>query len=155
MELCANTNAISNADRTKCEIWTRVMGYHRPVSQYNFGKKSEFYSRVYFRATNDENAKLINRYGGSLSATAPAKPKLLLFTTNTCPKCPAVKSWMQDNQVEYFGIDNTMLNFWDIADKYNVRSVPTLLAVDEQGKEIWRASELSEIQQKEIEHKNV
>jgi thioredoxin-related protein len=154
MELCANTNSVSNENRTRCEIWTRVMGYHRPVSQYNFGKKSEFYSRVYFRATNDENSKLINRYGGSLSATAPAKPKLLLFTTNTCPKCPAVKSWMQENQVEYFGIDNTMLNFWEIADKYNVRSVPTLLAVDEQGKEIWRASELSEIQQKEIEHKN-
>ena len=61
---------------------------------------------------------------------------------------------MTENEVEYFGIDNTMLNFWDIADKYNVRSVPTLLAVDEQGKEVWRASELSEIQQKEIAHKN-
>ncbi len=28
-----------------CEIWTRVMGYHRPVSQYNRGKKSEFRER--------------------------------------------------------------------------------------------------------------
>ena len=43
------------------------MGYHRPVSQYNFGKKSEFYSRVYFKAANDENAKLINRYGGGVN----------------------------------------------------------------------------------------
>ena len=32
----------------KCEIWTRVMGYHRPVSEFNKGKKSEFKERVYF-----------------------------------------------------------------------------------------------------------
>lgn len=125
------------------------MGYHRPVSQYNFGKKSEFYSRTYFKASNDENAKLINRYGGALQGST-GKPKLLLFSTNTCPKCPAVRSWLEGASIEYFGIDNTMLNFWDMADKYNVRSVPTLLAVDEKGKEIWRATELSEIQQKQI-----
>ncbi len=129
------------------------MGYHRPVSQYNFGKKSEFYSRTYFKAANDENAKLVNRYGGSLTETALTKPKLLLFSTNTCPKCPAVRSWLETSEVEFFGIDNTMLNFWDMADKYNVRSVPTLLAIGEDGKEIWRASELSEIQQKEIHRK--
>ncbi len=32
----------------KCEIWTRVMGYHRPVSEFNKGKKNEFKERVYF-----------------------------------------------------------------------------------------------------------
>ncbi|NOZ13997.1 MAG: ribonucleoside triphosphate reductase [Acidobacteria bacterium] len=31
-----------------CEIWTRVMGYHRPVSQFNRGKKSEYRERVCF-----------------------------------------------------------------------------------------------------------
>lgn len=34
--------------RTKCEVYTRVMGYHRPVSQFNEWKKSEYYSRTYF-----------------------------------------------------------------------------------------------------------
>jgi len=31
-----------------CEVWTRVMGYHRPVSQYNKGKKSEYRERRCF-----------------------------------------------------------------------------------------------------------
>ena len=31
-----------------CEIWTRVMGYHRPVSQFNRGKKSEYAQRQLF-----------------------------------------------------------------------------------------------------------
>lgn len=34
--------------RTRCEIYTRVMGYYRPVTQFNNGKKSEFYTRKYF-----------------------------------------------------------------------------------------------------------
>lgn len=35
--------------RTRCEVWTRVMGYHRPVSQFNKGKQSEHRERVHFR----------------------------------------------------------------------------------------------------------
>jgi ribonucleoside-triphosphate reductase len=31
-----------------CEIWTRVMGYHRPVSSFNKGKQGEFHERVFF-----------------------------------------------------------------------------------------------------------
>lgn len=31
------------------EIWTRVMGYHRPVSQFNKGKQSEHRERRFFR----------------------------------------------------------------------------------------------------------
>ena len=31
-----------------CEVWTRVMGYHRPVSSFNAGKKGEFYERTFF-----------------------------------------------------------------------------------------------------------
>lgn len=30
------------------EVWTRVMGYHRPVSQFNTGKKSEHAERKFF-----------------------------------------------------------------------------------------------------------
>lgn len=35
--------------RTPCEVWTRVMGYHRPVSQFNKGKQSEHFERQHFQ----------------------------------------------------------------------------------------------------------
>ncbi|CAD7288162.1 hypothetical protein LMG8286_01168 [Campylobacter suis] len=39
-----------NADkRTKCVVYTRVMGYHRPVESFNLGKKGEHKERVKFR----------------------------------------------------------------------------------------------------------
>ncbi|GEA83741.1 ribonucleoside triphosphate reductase [Cellulomonas gelida] len=33
----------------ECEVWTRVMGYHRPVSSFNVGKKGEHAERTHFR----------------------------------------------------------------------------------------------------------
>jgi len=39
---------VAQPKRTRCEIWTRVMGYHRPVSHFNIGKKAEHYSRKHF-----------------------------------------------------------------------------------------------------------
>lgn len=37
------------ARRQRCEIWTRVMGYHRPVSQFNVGKRREQRERRTYR----------------------------------------------------------------------------------------------------------
>lgn len=45
----ANTVVLEDKDRTKCEIWTRVMGYHRPVSAFNPGKQQEVAERLYFK----------------------------------------------------------------------------------------------------------
>ncbi|WP_418847925.1 anaerobic ribonucleoside-triphosphate reductase [Parasutterella sp.] len=42
------TLGIKDSERTKCEIWTRVMGYHRPIDSFNVGKKGEVAERKYF-----------------------------------------------------------------------------------------------------------
>lgn len=34
--------------RSKCLVYTRVMGYHRPVESFNVGKKGEHKQRTYF-----------------------------------------------------------------------------------------------------------
>lgn len=39
---------LNDSERQPCEIWTRVMGYHRPMSSFNIGKKGEFHERKYF-----------------------------------------------------------------------------------------------------------
>ncbi|MEI6035106.1 MAG: anaerobic ribonucleoside-triphosphate reductase [Verrucomicrobiae bacterium] len=36
---------LPDSERTRCEVWTRVMGYHRPVSQWNLGKQAEHAER--------------------------------------------------------------------------------------------------------------
>jgi hypothetical protein len=43
-----NVANLNDEERTRCEIWTRVMGYHRPVSAFNAGKRAEHEERQYF-----------------------------------------------------------------------------------------------------------
>ena len=44
-----NKVTLNNDERQRCEVWTRVMGYYRPVSQFNLGKKSEHRERLHFK----------------------------------------------------------------------------------------------------------
>lgn len=44
-----NELKLSDEERTKCEIWTRVMGYYRPISAFNKGKQSEYKDRLCFK----------------------------------------------------------------------------------------------------------
>jgi hypothetical protein len=50
-ETCHLIQALSLSDdeRQPCEVWTRVMGYHRPVASFNIGKKGEHAERRFFQ----------------------------------------------------------------------------------------------------------
>lgn len=39
-------------ERSKCLVYTRVMGYHRPVESFNIGKKGEHRQRTLFHEQN-------------------------------------------------------------------------------------------------------
>lgn len=39
---------LNGVKRTVCEVWTRAMGYCRPICNFNKGKKSEYKERKYF-----------------------------------------------------------------------------------------------------------
>lgn len=44
----ADAPVLPDHERQRCEVWTRVMGYHRPVSAFNVGKQGEFNERRHF-----------------------------------------------------------------------------------------------------------
>ena len=45
---------LRDEERTRCEVWTRVMGYHRPINSWNKGKQSEHRERCYFHEPEDK-----------------------------------------------------------------------------------------------------
>ena len=53
---CGVEPTLSDSERQPCEVWTRVMGYHRPVSSFNVGKQGEHQERRFFAepATADQ-----------------------------------------------------------------------------------------------------
>ena len=48
--------------RTPCQVYTRVMWYLRPVSNFNIWKKSEFYSRKYFDEQKSSNSEFVRKF---------------------------------------------------------------------------------------------
>jgi ribonucleoside-triphosphate reductase len=40
------------AERTRCEVYSRVVGYLRPVNTWNEGKIAEFHDRKTFISVN-------------------------------------------------------------------------------------------------------
>ncbi len=48
------TTELRPEERQPCEVWTRVMGYHRPVSEFNIGKKAEHAERLHFQESSTQ-----------------------------------------------------------------------------------------------------
>ena len=47
---------LADDERQPCEVWTRVMGYHRPVDSFNAGKRAEHAERRFFKLPESERA---------------------------------------------------------------------------------------------------
>jgi len=60
------------------------MGYLRPVAFFNIGKKSEFYSRKYFKNPESPNTQFVAKYGrlsvcqGKVSVPCPVKKEMVV-----------------------------------------------------------------------------
>ena len=46
------------AKKIKCEVYSRVVGYFRPVQNWNEGKKQEFFERKEFCETSSLNTNV-------------------------------------------------------------------------------------------------
>ncbi len=45
---------LQDSERTRCAIYTRVMGYHRPIHTWNIGKQQEHADRKLFLEATGE-----------------------------------------------------------------------------------------------------
>jgi anaerobic ribonucleoside-triphosphate reductase len=48
---------LPSSERTRCEVWSRVMGYHRPVASWNAGKQGEYRDRIPYRMPSGESLR--------------------------------------------------------------------------------------------------
>ena len=45
---------LKNVKGTECEVYSRIVGYFRPVKQWNNGKQEEFEDRAEFELAHEE-----------------------------------------------------------------------------------------------------
>mgnify|MGYP000736080368 FL=1 len=80
--------------KEKTEVWSRITGYYRPVQNWNEGKAQEFKDRTEYKSSNqtfDESCHQLNASKTIQTLEKNKKADTLLFTTPTCPNCPAAK----------------------------------------------------------------
>ena len=89
-----------------CEVYSRVVGYFRPVHNWNIGKKQEFNERLEFSEmqsmTNPKaKAQIVPLVNGGSETIDYYK----IFTFPNCDKCETVKSYLKEKDYKGEVID--------------------------------------------------
>ncbi len=75
--------------------------------------------------------------------------RIYALVTTSCGNCPAVKKYLREHVTEHNVriINETHQDFLSICRQFNATQAPTVLLVDDDGKEVWRASDVEELQE--------
>ena len=117
----------------KTEVYSRIIGYYRPVQNWNDGKLQEYANRTEYDIDHS-SLKRPTRSVVTLSNFAEdvevkvEQPQDIkyLFTTKTCPNCRLVKEYLKN--VPYVTIDAE--ENMELARRYGVMQAPTLVVVN-------------------------
>lgn len=164
-EIAALKTELAHVRGTETEIYTRIVGYYRPVKNWNKGKKEEYGQRVEFCVSeNTPQQQEVELVADNANTTEESKEemestttilvnekgsirKYKLFYSDNCPGCPPVKQAL--HQIELAGEEvnaNTSEGLQE-ALKNNVTGTPTVLFYDEGGNVIKKAHTPAQIRQ--------
>ncbi|MFX0087397.1 MAG: ribonucleoside triphosphate reductase, partial [Candidatus Hodarchaeota archaeon] len=142
------------------EVYSRIVGYFRPISKWNDGKTQEFNERKVFKIgksslsdmqdltsqTNSSDETVSDLVGEvPRSTAASAKPTngtyIALFISETCPKCRPFKAQISNrvNPSKIKTINTATEEGIRLAEVFNITKVPTAIILDND-KEYFRFS---------------
>jgi len=114
----------------RTEVYARITGYYRPVSNFNDGKYEEYKERKSYAPTITG----LKFTEASASVTpdninTTMKDQLLLFTTPTCPNCKMLKETGILSKYDISEVDATAPENTDLVNEFNIMSAPTLVVI--------------------------
>jgi len=125
----------------KCDVYSRVVGYFRPVNNWNKGKRQEYDERKAFIVES------VKKSQQSLAGWGSSVAQCLLITTQTCPNCSMAKQMLTDTtKLPLAIIDASTDEGFEIAKKYGVSSVPTAVFIDKNDELITKEFGIEKIQ---------
>jgi ribonucleoside-triphosphate reductase len=154
-DLAAAREALSHAEGTPAEVYSRIVGYYRSVRNWNRGKREEYGERKLFRLSPE--LRVVETPDAKTPAAVPAYParpgaarkarkdkagmegRLLLFVRPACPACPSAKA-----AASRLGIPVDLVNADTEAGmaeavRRQVFSTPTAILLTDDGEELGRA----------------
>jgi ribonucleoside-triphosphate reductase len=152
---------LSQAEGTPTEVYSRIVGYYRSVRNWNAGKREEYGQRLAFAMPSGDapKGKVEPPLAKSMpAAEAPRRPAamvppaiasfrdgVLVFTREACPNCPPVANYVQASGMKAVFVDVDKAEGLALARDLGVMATPTVLALDGEGRESFRAFDLKSL----------
>jgi ribonucleoside-triphosphate reductase len=149
---------LGRVEGTPTEVYSRIVGYYRSVRNWNAGKREEYGQRLVFGMPSGESMRSVpERAGGAgeeavqaaaapnvvaSSGTAGVRDGVLVFTREACPNCSPVANYVISSGMKAVFVDVDRAEGLELARGYGVMATPTVLALDGEGRESFRAFDL-------------
>ncbi len=121
------------------EVYARIVGYYRSLSNWNVGKSREYQERLVY------NNPELNGFKGLRKGVEMDNLSVHLVTKEHCPRCPAMKQALMMNVDEYMEHDAGTDEGFEFAKKYSISSTPTVLVLLGNGNEARRITDPNDI----------
>jgi ribonucleoside-triphosphate reductase len=155
---------------SETEVYSRIVGYYRPVKQWNVGKKEEFKDRLEYteeKALNEKMEVVVETDGtvcaeehDFLSNNGSVVSRFRVFSLPNCDKCAAAKEYLAGTQVAGetvdLGSDEGLKEFRNVykelKDKIHRNAdgslpIPTILLYDSDDKLVTVAHHVDQVKQ--------
>lgn len=149
-------NELQTVQGTTTEVYTRIVGYYRSVTNWNKGKRQEYDERVTFSAYKPEIADINEAIQPAtlketIASSAPIFSDSIAyysyFYRNTCPKCPPVKKYINNLPIDGKDINVDNDSGIEQAIVHNVTASPTVIFFDHSGEELFRANDIEKLEE--------
>ncbi len=127
----------------EAEVYSRIVGYYRPVQNWNKGKKAEFSDR------HEYSVELSMKHEGNiLSHELKVKPQsFMFFYSDTCPKCPPVKNFVKE-----LNLEGNFINVFEpagmkLAEELEIRNLPSVVFFDDKKNIVSKAHTILEVKE--------
>lgn len=127
-EITALKEKLAAVTGTPTEVYTRIVGYYRSVTNWNRGKREEYTMRTEYSPNSTPS---VTKNGEAVSYK--------YFYRNSCPNCPPVKEYLSALEIKGDEVDVDTEAGLDEAQNYEVFASPTVIFFDADGKEVFRA----------------
>ena len=143
---------LEKVEGTPTEIYTRIVGYYRSLTNWNKGKREEYTHRRTFAPT----AEAQPQYESRRSMAAAEQPAVAAqnraagdsqvvtsyayFFRKTCPNCPPVRSLLESTALggDHFDVDTD--EGFARAAEMQILATPTVVFFDGNGEQVGRAN---------------
>lgn len=154
---------LQNVEGTPTEIYTRIVGYYRSLTNWNKGKREEYTHRTTFASpAGARSTEEAPRYESRRSVAAAGQPEVAAqnreagearvvssyayFFRTTCPNCPPVRSLLDAAPLggDHFDVDTD--EGFSKAAEMQILATPTVVFFDGNGEQVGRANAPTEAQ---------